>query len=345
MKKILVAIFLVALTLTCSLITQVKADSIVTLKVSMNQNNATQYPYNTYSLVTLNETLGYNNIQSVTYPNDGLVGVQIQDSSGATMVIRALSTGSVVPYNIPASINQAYLSNGQEQQITSIGIPSESNSVLPIFYVQVTNNLGTTQPMLVTFNVFDSNGVPITEASQLLSSVAAYSSSEALVDFDIPAWTHCGTAYAYVDVFSGWPSQGGVPLSEEKAFQFTITGSPSFQGTPPTTYSLNGPPYKNFNMTFRLPKDPATGTYTAYSTTNYLGTKGSTTTYFSVALLDDLNGDGRVNFNDVSTLVSMYIAYYTSHTFTSAIDYDHNGRINFNDINIFVEYYIQYWSS
>ncbi len=345
MKKLAVAFFLVVIVLA-SMMVQVKASSIVTLKVNPDQNNATQFPYNVYSLLTLNETLSYNNIQSVTYPSDGLVGVQIQDPTGATTVIRTLSTGITVPYSIPATVSQAYLSNGQEQQINSIGMPGALNPVIPMLYFSVTNNLNTIQSILVTFNVYDSAGVPIAEASQPMSNVAATSSSEAILDFQIPSWAHYGTAYAYVDVFNTWPSQGGVPLGEEKAFQFTITGSTPFQGTPPTTFSLNGPPCENFNMTFRLPKSSVPGSYTAYSSTNYLGVAGSQVTPFSVALLDDLNGDGHVNFNDVSTFVSMYIAYYSSsHTYSAAIDYDHNGRINFNDVNLFVHYYIQYWSS
>lgn len=345
MNKFVLAAFLIVIALARTL-AGVRAASIVTLTVNLNQSNP-QYPYNAYSSVTLNETLAYNNLIVTTYPSDGLVGLQIQDPNGNTMVIRTLSTGGTVPYPIAASVSQAYLSNGQEHQISSISIPSQSNPVIPLVYFSVTNNLDTMQSMLVTINVYDSNGVPIGEASQEMSNVAAKSSSAALVDFPIASFAHYGTAYACVDIYNTWPSQGGVPLAVEKSFQFTVTGGTPFQGTPSSTNSLNGPPFKNFNLTFTLPnQDCPVGTYTAYSSTNYSGVSASQTTTFSVSFLDDLNGDGRVNFNDVSTFVSMYIAYYSSsHTYNPAIDFDHNGRINMNDVDLFVHNYIEYWSS
>jgi hypothetical protein len=349
MKKFILAIFLIAIALA-SINVEVKAinASTVTLTLGSNENNPTQYPADAYSLVTLNETMLYNDIESITYPSDGLVGVQIQDPNGNTIVIRTLSTGNTVPYNIPASISQAYLSNGQEQQISSISIPSQSNPIIPMFYFTVANNLNTMQSMLVTLNVFDSNGVPIAEASQLMSGVPAYSSEGALVDFNIPSWAHYGTAYAYVDVYNTLPSQGGYPLGEEYSFQFTITGATAFQGIRPTTQSLNGDPTNYFSMTFRLPQytDLTLGKYTAYSSTNYQSIAGSQTTTFGVAELADVNGDGVVNFNDITTFVGLYINYFTNHVYSPQIDFIHNGSvINFNDVALFVGYYIQAWSS
>jgi hypothetical protein len=348
MKKIILTFLLIAIALA-SIMVEVKATnaSTVTLTLGSNQNNPTQYPCDAYSLFTLNETMSYNDIQSITYPTGGLVGLQIQDPNGNTAVIRTLSTGAAVPYSIPATISQAFLCNGQEQPITSISIPSGSNAIIPTFYFSVNNNLGTFQSMIVTLNVYDSNGVPVAVAYQPISA-GGYSSADAVVDFNIPSWAHYGTAYAYVDVYNTWPNQGGYPLGEEYAFQFTITGGTALQGTPSTTQSLNGDPTHYFSTTFRLPKyqDLTPGTYTAYFSTNYLGTAGSQTTSFSVALLGDINGDGTLNFNDVSSFVTMYIAYFSSaHTYSPQIDFLHTGKINFNDVVLFVQYYIQYWSS
>ena len=182
--------------------------------------------------------MAYNNVGSTTYPSDGLVGVQIQDPNGNTMVIRTLRTGTSNPYTWAATVSQDYLSNSQGGQINSISIPSASNPVIPMFNFEVTNNLQTTQSMIVTFNVFDSNGVPVAVTYQQVN-VAALSSSENIVDFSIPSTAHYGTAYAYVGVYSNWPSQGGYPLSPEQSFQFTITGGTPFNGTPPTTYTVN----------------------------------------------------------------------------------------------------------
>lgn len=349
MKKFIFAIFLIAIALA-SVVVEVRAinASTVTLIVNPDQPNSTQYPFDAYSLVTLNETMIYNNIVSNEYPTDGLVGLQIQDSNNNPMVIRTLTTGNSIPESIPMTITQAYLCNGAGAQITSTAIPSASNPFATTIYFNVYNGQATAQQALVTLNVFDSNGVPISVASQNMGSVPAYTSEEAILDFNIPSSAHYGTAYAYVDVYNTWPMQGGVPLGQEKAFQFTITGGSAFQGTPVTTNSYNGSPYNNFNITFRLPQytNCALGTYEAYSTANYLGISGSTTTSFGVGEIADINGDGQVNFNDITTFVALYINYFTSHVYNSQIDLLHTGStINFNDITLFVGYYILAWSS
>ena len=349
MKKFVLAIFLIAIALA-SIVVEVRATNLstVTLTVNPDQPNSTQYPYDAYSLVTLNETMIYNNYVNPQYPTDGLVGFQIQDSNNNPMVIRTLSTGGSIPDSIPATIEQAYLCNGNEAEITSTPIPTASNPFVPTIYFSVYNNQASAQQVLVTLNVFDSNGVPISVASQNMGSVPAYTSEESILGFNIPSSAHYGTANAYVDVYNAWPMQGGVPLGQEKAFTFTITGGSAFQGTPVTTASQNGSPVNNFNMTFRLPQyiNCALGTYEAYSTASYLGVSGSTTTPFGVGELADINGDGQVNFNDITTFVALYINYFTDHVYSPQIDLLHTGStINFNDITLFVGYYILAWSS
>jgi hypothetical protein len=59
----------------------------------------------------------------------------------------------------------------------------------------------------------------------------------------------------------------------------------------------------------------------------------------------DLNGDFNVNFNDVTTFVSDYLAYLSTGNYNPAIDYNHNGTINFNDVKLFVSAYIAYYSN
>ncbi len=342
----MLAIFLIAIALA-STIAGVKATSVVTLTLNPTQINPVQWPYDAYTQVTLNQSMSYNDYQSITYPSDGLVGLQIQDPNGNTVAIRTLSTDTTVPYDIPATVSKAYLCDGSENQIGSISMPSATNTVIPMIYFSVTNNLDTIQSVLVTLNIYDSNGVPISVAAQSMPNIPATSSQESILDFNIPSWAHYGTAYAYVDVFNNWPAQGGVPLGEEQSFQFTITGGTAFQGgTPPTTTSQNASPINNFNMTFRLAQSPTLGTYKVYSTTNYLDVTGSQTTSFAVAQLADVNGDGVVNFKDITSFVGMYINYYANGVYYPQIDFIHNGSVlNFKDISLFVAYYILAWSN
>lgn len=350
-KKWVLTFFLIAVTLA-TIMVEVKAQtnqSILTLTVNTDQSNPEKFPYDVYSQITLNDSLAYNNYITVNYPADALVGVQIQDPNDQNIVIRTLSTGTSIPYGLATNINEAYLCNSQESQISSISIPSSTNTIVPTVYFSVQNNLNSMQSVIVTLNVYDSNGVPFAAAYQT-TTIGPDATSEGVMDFNIPSWVHYGTAYAYMDVFSGWPSQGGIPLAEENAFQFTISGGTPFQGTPPITNSLNANS-QNFNMTFRLPKNSVAGTllspalYTVYSSVGYQGVNTTQTTPFGVALLADVNGDGAVNFNDISAFVTMYIDYFANHVYSPQIDYLKTGTIDFNDISLFVTYYIEYWSS
>ena len=91
-------------------------------------------------------------------------------------------------------------------------------------------------------------------------------------------------------------------------------------------------PVGNYTVTAYVP--PSSG----QTTTNTLSSATVAVTY-----LGDLNGDLKVNFNDILTFVSGYIAYYQTGTYTPAIDYNHDGLINFNDITLFVSDYIAYY--
>jgi hypothetical protein len=194
--------------------------------------------------------------------------------------------------------------------------------------------------MLIVMNIYDSNGVPITLAYQTLQ-VAAYSSSYFITNFLIPSWAHYGVTTAYVGVYSDWPSEGGVPYGIERTFQFTITGGTPFVGTPSIMQSESG----YYNFSYRIPKNTALGTYTAYTSATYLGASDTGETSFQIAQLGDLTSDGTVNFRDLTSFVSLYVSYYTNHVYNQAIDFTNDGRINFNDMTKFVQYYIFYWSS
>jgi len=222
-------------------------------------------------------------------------------------------------------------------------MPTANNGVVPYYYIRVINNRATDLSMLLSITIFDSNGVPISIDYQRTPLVIAHSSFvEGHTNFIIPSSAHYGTAYAFVNVLSDLPSNGGLPYGLEYVFQFTITGATAFSGTPTTSSSLNG----NYQFSYRIPKTAATGEYTAYTTSNYLGTTGSKSTTFQVQLYGDIDNNNVLNFKDVTLFVTYYMAYYSSsHTYTQAIDFNGDGKINFNDVTTFVHYYMVYWSS
>ena len=334
MKKKLV-VFLSFILVMAASIGFVRATSVLTLTATPSSAL-----YDRYTAVSLNGTVDFYNYINHQPASDSLVGIELDDSTGAPMVVRTIQPGASQPSNVSALILSAYLSDSSGNQQTSVPLPTLDNEANPYFDVTVQNNLGVILPVLVTLNVFDSNGVPITVDSQPLS-IGSYSTGNLITNFLIPSFAHYGNAYAYANVYTNWPSKGGVPLRPEKSFQFTITGGAAFTGFVPTSYGFGG----FYNYTFTLPHDCALGTYTEYTTANYQSLYGAATTTFTVAQLGDLNGDHVVNFHDITIFVSAYIAYFQSGTYNAAIDYNHDGQINFKDLILFVQYYLVYWSS
>ena len=66
---------------------------------------------------------------------------------------------------------------------------------------------------------------------------------------------------------------------------------------------------------------------------------------FGVTYLGDLNGDFKVNFNDLVIFAADYTAYFTNGIYTPAIDFYHDSQINFKDLQLFVSTYTAYWNS
>ena len=87
----------------------------------------------------------------------------------------------------------------------------------------------------------------------------------------------------------------------------------------------------------------AIGSYTytvTVTTTSMTGAPTSTTTgQTGITYLGDLTGAFTVNFNDIITFASEYIAFNTNGVCNPAIDYNHDGTINFYDIFEFVTIY------
>ena len=81
-----------------------------------------------------------------------------------------------------------------------------------------------------------------------------------------------------------------------------------------------------------------------YTLTENLNGVNFTLGICGVTYLDDLNGDFKVNFEDVQLFINYYLAYYSSNLYPQAIDYNQDGKINFADIQIFVHNYIAFYN-
>jgi len=82
-------------------------------------------------------------------------------------------------------------------------------------FVKVILNVASSESALVTVNLFDSELTSLGIGS--FKTTLSPGDSEILLSFFIPSDASSGTGNIYANVFSDWPSQGGIPLTGEAA--------------------------------------------------------------------------------------------------------------------------------
>jgi methionine-rich copper-binding protein CopC len=172
------------------------------------------------------------------------VAIDITDPSGTTVISRSVSldpddsisfefkidenakTGN---YKVTATTSDG---NRTEKDTTHFKVKSQFNS-FKISSVEITDQKGNPSDLeageigfikvnmdsnksiatLVTVNIFDSEltSIGIGSVQTTLSS----GESEMILSFNIPSDAALGPADIYVNAFSDWPSEGGIPLTGE----------------------------------------------------------------------------------------------------------------------------------
>lgn len=175
------------------------------------------------------------------------VAISVSDPTGANIVSRTITTDSresgsiqfklsdnarggmyeVVATSSLSGINyrdNAFFSVRSDQAIVSIitlestdqqGNPVSSFTKGKMGFVKVILNTESPESALVTVNLFDSELTSLGIGS--FKTTLSQGNSELLLSFFIPADASTGNANIYANVFSDWPSQGGVPLTGEKS--------------------------------------------------------------------------------------------------------------------------------
>jgi hypothetical protein len=87
--------------------------------------------------------------------------------------------------------------------------------------VNIQNTAGITLGSTVAITIYDQNDVPIGSSLSTVSNAASGASISAT--FTIPTWAYVGEATVYVNILTGNPTSGGVPLSPERTANFLIT--------------------------------------------------------------------------------------------------------------------------
>lgn len=329
-KKLKIKTFL--LFLLCLLIFSspllVKAQSsTVTLTVATDKQ-----VYFGFGVIIISGSLQHNGVSSI----DGLVGLQIEDSNGNTLVIRTLRTGTSTTSSLPAQISSAYLSDSSENPQSSIQAGG-----LGYFTVNLVNNDNVERSMLVTINLFDSAGIPIGQISEPCSLMSSQT-DPAILSIPIQTWAHNGVAYGYANIYTNWPSDGGVPISLEQSFNFTITGGANSISN---IYSCNAN-QGIYSLTFRLPAMGLAGViYSVYVSTSYSGTTALNSASFH-CYFGDFNGDGFVDSRDLFIFADSYMMYISGNpSYCTLCDMNQDGKIDSADFFLFVDCFVTYWSA
>jgi len=227
------------------------SESSVTLASYTTSNiqtdKASYNPGNTVT-ITVNPDgaqAGQNVAILVTDPSSNIVAsrtVQVDAQGNAELQIGLPSDAQDGAYQITASalVSGNYLNYHAQFTVSSSGIVQPSG--IAIVSAQPTDQLGdktvtsfskgttsyakvvlssnSTQTALVTVNLVGSDGTSLGVGSVKTSLGAGNSEME--VSFYIPSNASVGTGNIYVDTYTDWPSNGGVPLTAETSDAISV---------------------------------------------------------------------------------------------------------------------------
>jgi len=221
------------------------------------------------------ESVGlYANLTSSGSPiRNGVVAVEV-DFSGAP------SWQPVLLLSMKGSSNPSALDNNIKVFITPINInwvPQTGFETGTEAYFNVTLiNSGSPVTGLLAWSVLDAASVPLgtnTQGSPEILVTYYTGETTVLASSSIPSWAAVGTATIYVNLFTNAPSVGGFPLINETSSTFSITSS--FGPSAKVIGSIKSPsldfgsastdPKGLYNASYRVPPEPAFGTYVAYA--------------------------------------------------------------------------------
>jgi hypothetical protein len=326
--------------LTCALIT-----SFLVTHVSMSapqlsiivQTEKSHYHYR--QLVNI-----YGN---VTYlgqlVEEGLVAIQITFPSG----LEGRNATRTVPANATPVDNW-------EVEIVSFQTTDEEGDPQTSFvkggnaWFEVTlhnNNQYLERTVLYVLTLCDCDSAPFKSRSMRIRVPAGGGFTERTM-IDLNAWTNVGgnwlstgTATAYANIYTNWPSMGGSPYCPEWSAAFTITTSGMQTTTSTTQTAATAAPtvshYNSYQVAIRLPPIIPLATYTVTASAYYNGFRGSYTT----ATFDrdyELRGDIIYNRKlDIFDMVAVASAYGTKggmSRWNPEADLDVNAKVDVFDV-------------
>lgn len=265
--------------------------------------------------------------------NNSLIAIQV-DAQQRPLLYRTVTTGEV-PTELPAEILSI-------TPCDNMGNPKSSFNAGSYAYFDVTirNNLATTLNILQTVTLFDCTGAPIREQGHepplIMGPLIGGSIGEWRAEIPIPSNTPAGIAKAYTCAFSDFPRSNGTAYCPEKSATFQIISGKT------TTLPLvqqGEAPLGSFNYTFRLGLYGGLGVYNASVTSVYKIKSDATKMNFTVSLLGDFNGDGKVGPSDFFRFARAYGSKLGEPAYFPEADFNQNEKIDPSDFYVFARNY------
>lgn len=258
---------------------------------------------------------------------DGLVLLQINNPKDGTWVVRTLTTGQMPSGPFPVEI---------------LNVTSTDSSGLPKglfnrgqdagFKVAIKNNAGSSYSVLVTVNLYYSNGVPFSLFPIYEGMIDAGATLTASTwPVTIPGTAVAGQATAYASISNGLPNGTGWAYGPEKNGTFNIVSGGGVP-TPPTN------PLGTFSLKIPLTSIPVwLGNYSVYARTHYNYTISSSTSVFTVVLTGDIAPtppDGRIDMRDIAAVARAFGTWPGDPLWNPAADLDNSGKVDMKDVAI-----------
>ena len=323
-KKSLSVVLVVMIILT---LYSVKITKTSSLELQLHLDNEF---YNIGEYITVNGTLTLDG----TPITDGLVAIQVNDSSGNLWLVRTRPTGT-----------NATLKQWNLQILEITPLPSSSLDRGDMFGLNITirNNDAFDHETILVISLFHENGIPLKAKVFANITIQAnetliYSASNILT---IPDDTPNGNVEVYVCTLTDLPANGGWAWGLEGKTVITVGSS-----SPEATVSLSQTSEGSYSLKFRTKSQYALlGNYTIFATANYVSLnppysgRAQNSTKFEVILIGDITGpegepDGKVDIRDVTLVAYSFGSYPGDPRWNPIADLYPDNKINIRDIAI-----------
>jgi hypothetical protein len=261
--------------------------------------------------------------------NDALVGIEVVNPKGTSIIIRTTATGDMSGKNWLIEILNVTPCNmyGNPQNTFKVG-------ELCFFNVTVKNNDIEIRNVFISVNIYDSTNTPV-GLTGFQAQIYANTTGQVILSLPLPKTAVNGKGKAYANVYSLRPKEGGKPYGPEGSAEFNITGSTVVGTTPPPPQTPNG----NFHIFFHLSPYHEVGTYRAFASSMYDGYTAVNYTDFLVKVPGDTNGDFKVDLVDLSTLGFAWWSNPNSPNWNPSCDFNGDKRIDGSDLNVLGRYW------